>query len=85
MLLCTDGLTDVVDDETIEAILGTAASPSYASRELIDCALDRDPTDNITALVYEHEFDVPHETLTDGYSAAFIRSFIPVAEGATDE
>jgi PPM family protein phosphatase len=51
-LLCTDGLTDVVDDETIAKLLG-AGPPRSASARLAEEALRRGTRDNVTALVVD--------------------------------
>lgn len=49
-LLCTDGLTDVVDDERIATIL-TELSPDLAASALIGEAWISDSADNITVVV----------------------------------
>jgi protein phosphatase len=51
VLLCSDGLYDVVKDEEIASILGGAASASAACRSLVDLALERGAPDNVTAVV----------------------------------
>jgi serine/threonine protein phosphatase PrpC len=61
-LLCTDGLTDVVDDEVIAEIL--ASGPAWAAcRELTEEALRRGAADNVTALVVEVKAE-GHDSLT---------------------
>lgn len=54
LLLCTDGLTDMVDEATIGAALGQQGSLSEASRALIDLALDRGGRDNVTVVVADY-------------------------------
>lgn len=54
LLLCTDGLTDMVDDETIARELARAPSAAEACRALIDAALDRGGKDNVTAVVADY-------------------------------
>jgi protein phosphatase len=49
-LLCTDGLTEMVDDREIHRILAMS-SPRDAVRKLLDAANDRGGVDNITAVV----------------------------------
>ncbi len=49
-LLCTDGLTEMVDDEDIGRILAEAA-PREAVQQLLAAANDRGGVDNITAVV----------------------------------
>jgi protein phosphatase len=51
LLLCTDGLTDMVDDELIEATLTNAESAQSACRNLVDLALGNGGRDNITVIV----------------------------------
>ena len=50
-LLCSDGLTDVVDEAEISRILTETDSPAEASRQLVDAALARNGKDNITVIV----------------------------------
>lgn len=47
-LLCTDGLTNMVDDATIAEILLTTSNPADA---LIDAALNRGGRDNVSVIV----------------------------------
>lgn len=47
-LLCTDGLTNMVDDATIKGILQTAPNPADA---LIDAALSAGGRDNVSVIV----------------------------------
>ncbi len=51
LLLCTDGLTDMVDDETIEAILNRDTTAAAAGKSLVDLALSNGGHDNVTAIV----------------------------------
>ena len=51
-LLCSDGLTDVVSDETIRTVLGDATqSPQQMCDKLVNLANDAGGPDNITAVV----------------------------------
>ena len=56
LLLCTDGLTDLVADDEVARILGEHADPNAACRALVDLALDRGGGDNVTAVVGRYEF-----------------------------
>ena len=56
LLLCTDGLTDLVPDAEIAAVLGAHPEPDDACQALIDLALERGGTDNVTAVVGRYEF-----------------------------
>ena len=51
LLLCTNGLTDVVDDESIEAILLQPGGLDQRCQALVDLALARGAADNVTAVV----------------------------------
>lgn len=51
LLFCTDGLTEAVADDDIAAILQAGGSCASACEALIDAALARGATDNVTAVV----------------------------------
>jgi protein phosphatase len=51
LLLCTDGLTGMVDDGEIHRLLSTAATPRDVVQKLLTAANDRGGLDNITAVV----------------------------------
>jgi len=51
VLLCTDGLSDMVDDQLIERVLNEATSAKLACQNLIDLALSNGGRDNVTAIV----------------------------------
>ena len=51
VLLCTDGLTDMVDDTVIESVLNESPSAKAACQRLIDLALSSGGRDNVTAIV----------------------------------
>jgi len=56
LLLCSDGLTDVVDSSAITRIIETfAGRPRDVVRELIDAANDAGGKDNVTAVYVEGE------------------------------
>ncbi|AUX23941.1 hypothetical protein SOCEGT47_044720 [Sorangium cellulosum] len=57
LLLCTDGLSDLVDPRQIAAALGAHPDPAAAARALIDGALGAGGGDNVTVLVAR--FDGP--------------------------
>jgi protein phosphatase len=50
-LLCSDGLTDVVDDEAVHQVLSTVAEPDEAVSQLIALAIRNGGPDNITCIV----------------------------------
>jgi len=53
LLLCTDGLTAVLDDRTIERVLDRIADPDACCRELVALANDGGGPDNVTVLVVD--------------------------------
>lgn len=57
LLLCSDGLTDMVDDPTIAEVLARPKGPAAACRALVDLALDHGGHDNVTVVVADYVFD----------------------------
>jgi protein phosphatase len=55
LLVCSDGLTDMVDDQSIAEILGSRELPNDAAQSLVDLALERGGKDNVTVLVARYE------------------------------
>ena len=51
VLLCSDGLTDMLDDDRIAAILAAEGEPETACKRLVDEANEAGGRDNITAVV----------------------------------
>jgi serine/threonine protein phosphatase PrpC len=51
VLLCTDGLTDMIDDGVIAEVLGREATAANMCREFIDRALDAGGSDNVTVAI----------------------------------
>jgi protein phosphatase len=51
LLLCTDGLTDMVRDEEIATVLGQPAHPSAKAQALVDRALEGGGKDNVTVIL----------------------------------
>jgi len=51
ILLCTDGLTDLVTDSEISEFLGSAHDPQETARALVDFALVKGGYDNITIVL----------------------------------
>ena len=56
LLICSDGLTSMIHDDFISAILGRADGDiARAARELVDEANDRGGEDNITVVLLKYE------------------------------
>jgi serine/threonine protein phosphatase PrpC len=53
VLLCSDGLTDMLSDEEIRAILTDGRTVSEECQELIDSANDKGGRDNVSVIVIE--------------------------------
>lgn len=51
LLLCTDGLTGMLPDERIAAVLQASPSPSSACQELVRLANEQGGKDNVTVIV----------------------------------
>jgi protein phosphatase len=58
LLLCSDGLHGVLDDEIIKATMIDAPDVERAARDLVATALERGSRDNVTAVVVLYEKDV---------------------------
>jgi len=56
LLLCSDGLTEMVPDSQISAILSKGESAEASCRALVDVALDRGGVDNVTVIVARYHF-----------------------------
>ena len=54
-LLCSDGLTDMLEDKAIEEIMRDSSDPQKATKKLIDAALQNGGKDNVTVIVVEAE------------------------------
>jgi protein phosphatase len=57
LMLCSDGLTDLVDDQEIAGLLDVHADPKNACRALLDLALERGGVDNVTVVVAHYQFE----------------------------
>ena len=51
LLLCSDGLSGMVDDQAIERILGEGDDPAAVAAALVDAALQNGGEDNVTVVV----------------------------------
>lgn len=72
-LLCSDGLSDVVSDQSVQRTLATVPDPDEAVRRLIDLALRGGGPDNITCIIAD---------VIDTMATTLIPSEKPVLVGA---
>jgi protein phosphatase len=56
LLLCTDGLTDMVGDKDIAATLGSDLSAQETCKTLVNRALANGGKDNVTVIVARYAF-----------------------------
>jgi protein phosphatase len=56
LLLCTDGLTESVDSETISSILRSSDSADSACRALVDAAMEAGSNDDVTVVLARYRF-----------------------------
>jgi protein phosphatase len=56
LLLCSDGLSDLVEDDTIAQTLTGAETSAAACAQLVQLALDRGGRDNVTVIVAGYTF-----------------------------
>jgi protein phosphatase len=54
LLLCTDGLTDLVRNEEVADILGRHTHPQETARALVELALERGGKDNVTVVLAQY-------------------------------
>jgi protein phosphatase len=56
LLLCTDGLTEMVDEPTIASVLASGEPADKLCQRLVDLALERGGKDNVTVVVARYRF-----------------------------
>jgi len=59
VLVCSNGLTDVVDEDVIAGILSSGRSPDELSRTLVDLAMESGGDDDATAVVAQYHLPEP--------------------------
>jgi protein phosphatase len=74
LLLCTDGLYDMVSDETLKQLLDADESTEATCRKLVDLANENGGSDNITAIV-SHFFTPKLEE-----PRAFVEAEVPLED-----
>jgi protein phosphatase len=58
ILLCTDGLTDMVPQPMIAAIVGNSKTSEEACQRLVDAALDNGGKDNVTVVLARYRLPI---------------------------
>ncbi|WEV69444.1 protein phosphatase 2C domain-containing protein [Bifidobacterium sp. ESL0775] len=76
-LLCSDGLSGVLEDDTLETMLATVSDEEECAQQLVAMALKAGSTDNVTAVIADatlaldaDSFDLPHQTPLIGGAAS---------------
>jgi protein phosphatase len=57
LLLCTDGLSDLVTDEEITGLLARPTDPQEVCQALVDLALERGGKDNVTVILARYALE----------------------------
>jgi protein phosphatase len=70
VLLCTNGLTDVVTDDQISNVLALQRNPEDDCRRLVDLALDAGGPDNVTVLSAEYRLRAAEPAGADARSTS---------------
>lgn len=70
LLLCSDGLSGMIDDEAIERILGEGDDPAAVTAALVDAALQNGGEDNVTVVAVLVEEGDGAEGMPSGAGAA---------------
>src|SRR4051794_38824969 len=70
-LLCSDGLSGMVSDSDMAAILGRGGDLEGMARALVDAANDNGGRDNITAVLFRVEDDGSGDSLTNASTASY--------------
>ncbi len=84
-LLCSDGLSGVLEDSTLEEVLSSVTDQGECAQQLVGMALKAGSTDNVTAVVADatlaldaDTFELPHQTpLVGGAASAHLE---PIAD-----
>ena len=79
IILCTDGVWSVIEDDEFATIVNSTKSRENLGREIVEFALDRDHDDNLSVVVVylnrlaEHS---PEESENPGFLSGIFRRFI---------
>jgi protein phosphatase len=53
LLLCSDGLWNMVDEERVRQVVSSAATPQNACDQLVELANEKGGSDNITVILIQ--------------------------------
>ena len=81
-MLCSDGLFNEVDDETLASVLASYTDPADAANELVRLANAGGGRDNITVLVVDVIDDEDHAVITAPADVVPVEADAPDATGA---
>ena len=65
IILCSDGLSDDVEDQQIEKIVGSTGSDAEAVEELVTAALDNGGNDNVSVIIVSASVDASRKPLLE--------------------
>ena len=65
IILCSDGLSDEVDDEQIASIITQATDDEALVENLVDAAVENGGNDNVTVIVISASADAPEKSAVD--------------------
>ncbi len=83
-LICSDGLSGVVSDETIAATMREYSDPNQCAERLVQLALRGGGPDNITVIIADvTDEDIVEESPVVGGAAANDRGMTSTADGST--
>jgi protein phosphatase len=85
IVLCSDGLTNMVADDAIAAVLRGQSDPQQAAERLVDMANDAGGDDNITVVVLEGVGDSAAEGMAASASLGLPRVEEATGEWVADE
>jgi PPM family protein phosphatase len=77
LLLCSDGLTEMIDDAAIAAFLGRYSEPPEAAQALLDESLRRGGSDNVTVVIARYH--IPGIVPASAQSTARAQTPTPIA------
>ena len=55
LLLCSDGVHGTLDDTALDSVLSGSTDVVALAQRIVDATLERDASDNVTALVVRYE------------------------------